>query len=113
VAGVLVLAVLVAVALAAGTAAALALVRWLARPAEVSFDGQVIARWVEQRSHGDDNVYVPCFAVDDGQRAWSADTGRGAFADLPVGQRVRVRASPRSGKLLGVELSGGTDGRSG
>jgi hypothetical protein len=106
VAGVLVLAVLAAVAITAGAAAALALVRWLAKPAEVIFDGQVIARWVELGGSGDDNVYIPCFAVDDGQRAWSVQASRGRFADLSVGQSVRVQASPRSRKLLGLVPSG-------
>ena len=44
--------------------------------------------------------------------------GSGAFARLGVGDPVRVRASPRSRKLLGLvssgpEVSGGTGGRSG
>ena len=111
VAGALVLAVLAAAALAAGAGAALALARWLAQPAEVTVDGQVIARWVERRSSGDDNVYVPCFAVDDGHRAWSADTGRGVFGRLSVGEPVRIRAAPRSGKLLGLVPSGPAGGR--
>ena len=56
--------------------------------------------------------------VDDGDRAWSTETSRGAFARLGVGDPVRVRASPRSRKLLGLipsgpEVSGGTGGRSG
>ena len=105
-AGALVLAVLAAAALAAGAGGALALARWLAQPAEATFDGQVIARWVERRGSGDDDVYVPCFAVDDGQRAWSADTSRGVFGQLSVGDSVRVRVSPRSGKLLGLVASG-------
>ena len=102
IAGALVLAVLGAAALTAGAGAALALARWLAQPAETTFDAQVIARWVERRGSGDDDVYVPCFAVDDGQRAWSAETSRGAFGRLAVGDPVRVRASPRSRKLLGA-----------
>ncbi len=105
-AGALVLAVLAAAVLAAGAGGVLALARWLAQPAEATFDGQVIARWVERRGSGDDDVYVPCFAVDDGQRAWSADTSRGAFGRLSVGDAVRVRASPRSGKLLGLDTPG-------
>ena len=56
--------------------------------------------------------------VDDGEHAWSTETSRGAFARLGVGDPVRVRASPRSRKLLGLvpsgpEVSGGTGGRSG
>ena len=117
-AGAILLAVLAAVALMAAAGASRALARWLAQPAEIIVDAQVIARWVEQRGSGDDDIYVPCFAVDDGERAWSTETGRGAFARLGVGDPVRVRASPRSRKLLGLAPSGaqvsvGTGGRSG
>lgn len=105
-AGAVVLTVLAAAALTAGAGGVLALARWPAQPAEATFDGQVIARWVERRGCGDDDVYVPCFAVDDGQRAWSADTSRGAFGRLAVGDPVRVRASPRSGKLPGLDTPG-------
>ena len=73
---------------------ALALARWLAQPAEATFDGQVIARWVERRGSGDDDVHVPCFAVDDGQRAWSADTSRGVFGLLVGGGPVRRPCLP-------------------
>jgi hypothetical protein len=62
----------------------------------------VIARWVEHRSASDDNWYVPCVAVDDGERCWSFDVGRAVFGGLALGATVAVRASPRSQKLLAV-----------
>jgi hypothetical protein len=98
---------LVATTAAAGSLAAAAggvrgLARWLARPAETSFQGQVIARWVEHRSSNDDDSYIPCIAVDDGERSWSFDLSGTAFGQLALGDTVTVRASPRSGKLLGL-----------
>ena len=104
--------ILLAAALAAGSAAAVAggvrgLTTWLARPAETSFQGQVIARWAEHR-RADDDSCVPCIAVDDGERCWSFDISGMTSGQLALGDTVAVRASPRSGKLLGL-----TPGQSG
>jgi len=74
----------------------------LARPAEASFQAQVIARWLEHSGTNDDDSYISCIAVDDGERSWSFDVSREAFAQLALGDTVAVRASPRSGKLLGL-----------
>ena len=49
-----------------------------------------------------DNNYISCIAVDDGERSWSFDVSGEAFAQLALGDTVAVRASPRSGKLLGL-----------
>jgi len=99
--------VLAAAVLAAGAAAAViggtrGLAAWLARPAETSFQAQVIARWVENRAANDDDSYITCIAVDDGERSWSFDVSGAAFGQLALGDTVSVRASPRSGKLLGM-----------
>jgi len=99
--------VLAAAVLAAGAAAAViggtrGLAAWLASPAETSFRAQVIARWVENRGANDDDSYITCIAVDDGERSWSFDVSGAAFGQLALGDTVSVRASPRSGKLLGM-----------
>jgi hypothetical protein len=99
----LVLPALLTVGCAAAAAGGIrGLAAWLAKPAEISFLAQVIARWVEHRSASDDDRYVPCVAVDDGERCWSFDVSRAAFGSLALGDIVAVRASPRSGKLLAM-----------
>lgn len=108
--------VLLPAALAAGSAAtvlvgARGLAAWLARPAETSFQAQVIARWVEHRGANDDDASITCVAVDDGERSWSFDVSGAAFGQLALGDTVAVRASPRSGKLL--RLIPGQNGLSG
>ena len=101
--------------LAAGAAtASVAAVRGLAvrlaKPAEASFQGQVIARWVERRGNSDSDWDAPCVAVDDGERSWSFEVSDAAFGKLALGDTVTVRAAPRSGKLLSlVPLPEGTD----
>jgi hypothetical protein len=97
---------LVPVGLAVGSAAAAVggtrgLAARLARPAEATFQAQVIARWVEQAGANDDD-YISCIAVDDGERSWSFDVTGKAFGQLALGDTVAIRASPRSGKLLGL-----------
>ena len=99
--------VLVPAALAAGSAAAAlggarGLAGWLARPAETSFQAQVIARWVEDGGTNDDDASSACIAVDDGERSWSFDVSGTVFGQVALGDTVTVRASPRSGKLLGL-----------
>ena len=97
---------LVPAGLAVGSAAAAVggtrgLAARLARPAEASFQAQVIARWVEHTGTNDNN-YISCIAVDDGERSWSFDVSGEAFGRLALGDTMTVRASPRSGKLLGL-----------
>jgi hypothetical protein len=87
---------------AAAVGGARGLAARLARPAEASFQAQVIARWVEHSGTNDDDSYISCIAVDDGERSWSFDVSAEAFAQLALGDTVAVRASPRSGKLLGL-----------
>jgi hypothetical protein len=97
---------LVPAGLAVGSAAAAVggtrgLAARLARPAEATFQAQVIARWVEHAGANDDDD-ISCIAVDDGERSWSFDVTGEAFGRLALGDTVAVRASPRSGKLLGL-----------
>jgi hypothetical protein len=97
---------LVPAGLAVGSAAAAVggtrgLAARLARPAEATFQAQVIARWMEQAGANDDD-YISCIAVDDGERSWSFDVTGEAFGQLALGDTVAVRASPRSGTLLGL-----------
>ena len=86
---------------AAAVGGARGLAARMARPAEASFQAQVIARWVEHTGTNDNN-YISCVAVDDGERSWSFDVSGEAFAQLALGDAITVRASPRSGKLLGL-----------
>jgi hypothetical protein len=58
---------------------------------------------VEHTGTNDDDS-ISCIAVDDGERSWSFDVGGEAFGQLALGDTVAVRASPRSGKLLGLAL---------
>jgi hypothetical protein len=99
--------------LAGSTALAVAGVRavgrWLALPAEVSFAGRVIARWIEEESDSGENsntVTYWCLALDDGQRAWTFDVGRAAFGQFPLGARIRARIAPRSMRLLDLAMAG-------
>jgi len=99
--------VLVPVVLAVGAGGAVAggargLAAWRARPAETSFQAQVIARWVEHRSASDDDPSITRVALDDGERSWSFDVRGAASGQLALGDTVTVRASPRSGKLLSL-----------
>lgn len=70
------------------------LLRWSAKPGPSTFDGQVIARWQEDKSQGEDTVTVPYIAVDDGQRGWTFAGHDG----VALGDLVQVTVSPRSGK---------------
>jgi hypothetical protein len=101
-AGLLVPAGLAVGAAAAAVGGARGLATRLARPAEASFQAQVIAHWVEHTGTNDDDSSISCIAVDDGERSWSFDVSEEAFAQLALGDTVAVRASPRSGRLLGL-----------
>jgi hypothetical protein len=105
----LVPATLLAASAALAVAGVRAVARWLALPAEVSFDGQVIARWIEESSDGSENsntVTYWCLALDDGERSWTFDVGQAAFADFALGARVLARVAPRSMRLLDLALAG-------
>jgi len=92
------------------TAAVRGLAVRLAIPAETSFRGQVIARWMETRGNGDSDWEAPCIAVDDGERPWSFEVSDPTSRQLALGDTVTVRAAPRAGKLLSLMLEpGGPD----
>jgi len=95
------------VALAAAGIRAVA--RWLSLPAEVTFAGQVIARWIEEGSNGGENNSTGtywCLALDDGQRSWIFDVGQAAFGRFPLGARIQARIAPRSMRLLDLAMVG-------
>jgi hypothetical protein len=100
---------LLAGSIALAVAGVRAVARWLALPTEVSFIGQVIARWIEESSDGGENnstVTHWCLALDDGQRAWTFDVGQAAFGQFPLGARIRARIAPRSMRLLDLAIVG-------
>ena len=100
---------LLAGSVALGLAGVRAVVRWPALPAEVSFMGQVIARWIEEESGSGENgstVTFWCLALDDGQRSWTFDVGQAAFGQFPLGARIRARIAPRSMRLLDLAMVG-------
>jgi len=100
---------LLAGSVALGVAGVRAVARWLGLPAEVSFVGQVIARWIEEESDSGENsstVTYWCLALDDGQRAWTFDVGQGAFGQFPLGAGIRARIAPRSMRLLDLAMAG-------
>jgi len=100
---------LLAGSVALGVAGVRAVGRWLALPAEVTFVGQVIARWIEEESDSGENsntVTYWCLALDDGQRAWTFDVGQAAFGQFPLGARIRARIAPRSMRLLDLAMAG-------
>ena len=105
-AGILLPLALLAGGIAGAVGGVRALGRRSAQPAVVQFDGQVIARWVAHGGAGDDDVYTPCIAIDDGSRAWSFEVGPGVFRQVGLGDRVGVRVAPRSMKLLGLAPGG-------
>src|SRR5262249_26940748 len=83
-AGLLVQAGLAVAAAAAAVGGVHGLAARMARPAEASFQAQVIARWVEHTGT-DNDTYISCIAVDDGKRSWSFDVSGEAFAQLAPG----------------------------
>jgi hypothetical protein len=101
---------LAAAAAAVAVFAGRRLAAWLAKPTEASFQGQVIARWIERHGNDDSDWDVSCIAVDDGERSWSFCVKDAAFGKLALGDVVTVRAAPWSGKLLSlVPLPDGAD----
>jgi hypothetical protein len=97
---------------AGGLAVAVAAVRglavWMAKPAEASFQRQVIARWIERRGDNDSDWDVSCIAVDDGERSWSFDVKDAAFAKLALGDAVgrRVETTGFQPGMLGAIYRG-------
>jgi len=75
-----------------------------AQSAEVRFDGQVIARWVESDGDGGHDY---CVAIDDGHRAWSFDVGPVMFDRMRLRDTVDVQVNGHSMRLLGLTRPGG------
>ena len=80
-----------AVAAVLGVVGVVNVIRILAIPDRLTFDGQVIARWVVSNSSDGITAY---FAVDDGGKAW-VFTGDVALEDV-----LRVTLNPRNGQLI-------------
>ena len=74
------------------------------RSAEVRFEAQVIARWVESDGDGGHDY---CIAIDDGNRAWSFDVGPAMFDRMRLRDTVDVQVTGRSMRLLGLTRPGG------
>src|SRR6516164_5566230 len=66
---------------------------------------------METRGNGDSDWEAPCIAVDDGERSWSFEVSDPASRQLALGDTVAVRAAPRAGKLLSLELVPGDPDR--
>jgi hypothetical protein len=98
--------ILTVVAVVAGVAGVSRMVRLLAIPDTATFDGQVIARWREWESNENGGGHeVPFIAVDDARRAWTFQ-GSYAYDRVVLSDLVRVRASPRSGHLYDLTVTG-------
>jgi hypothetical protein len=80
------------------------LARLSAMPATATFDGQVVARWVEEDNSENGSGRVPHIAVDDAQRAWTFAGGQ-VFSRVALGDLVRVTVNPRSGKLIDLRVT--------
>jgi hypothetical protein len=82
------------------------LARLSAMPRRATFDGQVIARWVEEDNSENGTGRVPHIAVDDAQRAWTLAGGQ-VFTSVALGDLVQVTVNPRSGKLIDLRVTSG------
>ncbi|HEY6279970.1 MAG TPA: hypothetical protein VIX86_27070 [Streptosporangiaceae bacterium] len=68
------------------------------------FDGRVIEAWVETIAGENADSYVPCLALDDGQRdeAWALSVSREQYERFTPGTLVHARVNPRRNRLLGI-----------
>lgn len=73
-------------------------------PGSVTFDGQVIACWVEEDNSENGSGRVPHVALDDGQRGWTF-TGSATADRVALGDLVQVTVNPRSGNLLSLTVT--------
>lgn len=80
------------------------LARLSAMPATATFDGQVIARWVEEGNSENGSGRVPHIAVDDALRAWTFAGGE-VFDRVALGDLVQVTVNPRSGQLIDLRVT--------
>ncbi len=98
-------------ALALGAAGAADLLGSQAVPKQVTFHGQVIARWLEEESSGGENehtVRLPMLAIDDGQRSWTCLASAAEFGGAALGDLVQVTVNPRSGTLASLAVTSRT-----
>ena len=79
------------------------LARLSAMPPTAAFDGQVIARWLEEDNSENGTGLVPHIAIDDAQRAWTF-AGWQVFSRVALGDLVHVTVNPRSGTLLDLRV---------
>ena len=78
--------------------------RIAALPRQITFDGQVIARWHELSDSETSSDDVPHVAVDDGTRAW-VFSGKAVFEKVALADYVRVTMSPRSDSLIDLTVT--------
>jgi hypothetical protein len=98
-------------ALALGAAGAADLLGTQAVPKQVTFHGQVIARWQEEESSDGENehtVRLPMLAIDDGQRSWTCLASEAEFGRAALGDLVQVTVNPRSGTLASLAVTSRT-----
>jgi hypothetical protein len=101
-------AIPVLAALALGAAGATDVLRTLAIPKQLIFDGQVIARWHEEESSGGENeqpVSLPMLAIDDGQQSWTCLASAADFDRTALGDMVQVTVNPRFGTLTSIAVT--------
>lgn len=87
-----------------GLGGVLNVIKYSAIPRRLTFDGQVIARWLTESDSESSSSRVPTFAIDDGVKAWtfgSSSTPQLALEDLV---RVRVTVNPRDGSLIDLTV---------
>lgn len=83
----------------------------LAVPKQVTFHGQVVARWQEEESSGGENeqtVRLPMLAIDDGQQSWTCLASAAEFGRAALGDLVQVTVNPRSGTLASLAVTSRT-----
>jgi hypothetical protein len=76
---------------------------WQGRWEQMPLQGQVIARWVEQRRDEDSSWLEPHIAIDDGLRSWNFAVDDGTFRSAEPGTLVRAQMMTLSRKLASLE----------
>jgi hypothetical protein len=73
-------------------------------PRFTQFDGRVIEAWIETIAGENADSYVPCLALDDGQRdeAWALSVSREQYERFTPGTLVHAQVNPRRNRLLGI-----------
>ncbi len=76
---------------------------WRARWEQMHLQGQVIARWQEQRRDEDSSWLEPHIAIDDGLRSWNFAVDDATFRSAGPGTLVRAQMMTLSRKLTSLE----------